>query len=75
MAGFYNTSMAIWLAALVAAINFLCTFVGLYLVERVGRRRLTLISLAGTSRVPPLGPGQTLSLEDFVCKLSIKWNV
>jgi len=47
MAGFYNTSMAIWLAALVAAINFLCTFVGLYLVERVGRRRLTLVSLAG----------------------------
>ena len=48
MSGFYDTSMAIWLSALIASINFVCTFIGLHLVERVGRRSLTLISLAGT---------------------------
>lgn len=47
MAGFYDTSKAIWLAAMVAGVNFLCTFLGLYLVEKVGRRRLTLGSLLG----------------------------
>lgn len=47
MAGFYDTTKAIWLSALVASVNFLFTFVGLYLVERVGRRRLTLGSLFG----------------------------
>ncbi len=47
MAGFYDTSKAIWLSALVASVNFICTFLGLYLVERVGRRRLTLGSLLG----------------------------
>lgn len=47
MAGFWDTSKAIWLSALVASVNFLCTFVGLYLVEKVGRRRLTLGSLLG----------------------------
>ena len=47
MAGFYDTAKAIWLSAMVAGVNFLCTFLGLYLVERVGRRRLTLGSLLG----------------------------
>lgn len=47
MAGFYDTTQAIWLSALVASVNFVCTFIGVYLVERVGRRRLTLASLLG----------------------------
>ena len=47
MAGFYDTAKAIWLSALVASVNFLCTFIGIYLVEKVGRRRLTLGSLLG----------------------------
>ena len=47
MAGFYDTSKAIWLTALVASVNFVCTFIGIYLVEKVGRRRLTLGSLFG----------------------------
>jgi len=47
MGGFYQTSQAIWLSALVASVNFLCTFIGVYLVEKVGRRRLTLASLLG----------------------------
>lgn len=47
MAGFYDTAKAIWLSALVAAVNFICTFLGIYLVEKVGRRRLTLGSLFG----------------------------
>lgn len=47
MAGFYDTAKAIWLSALVASVNFVCTFIGIWLVDRMGRRRLTLISLFG----------------------------
>ncbi len=48
MSGVKDQSLAIWLAAVTAATNFLFTFVGLYLVDRMGRRRLTLVSLTGT---------------------------
>ncbi|KAI9911952.1 hypothetical protein PsorP6_009632 [Peronosclerospora sorghi] len=47
MAGFTNHTTAIWLSALVSFSNFIFTFVGIYLVERAGRRFLTLGSLAG----------------------------
>lgn len=47
MAGVEDTSTAIWLASLTAFINFAFTFVGLFLVERIGRRPLTLGSLTG----------------------------
>lgn len=47
MAGFTDTSTAIWLSAVVSFSNFLFTFVGIYLVDRAGRRLLTLASLAG----------------------------
>ncbi|CAK4085127.1 unnamed protein product [Aphanomyces euteiches] len=47
MAGFTNNQTAIWLGAVVACSNFLFTFVGIYLVDRIGRRALTLGSLAG----------------------------
>ena len=49
MAGFTNTSQAIWMSAGVASINFLCTFIALPLVERIGRRKLLLASLFGVT--------------------------
>ncbi len=47
MSGVKSESAAIWLSAVTAATNFVFTFVGLYLVERIGRRSLTIGSLAG----------------------------
>ncbi|KAF4315618.1 hypothetical protein BBO99_00009046 [Phytophthora kernoviae] len=47
MAGFTDLTTAIWLSALVSFSNFIFTFVGIYLVDRAGRRLLTLGSLAG----------------------------
>ncbi|EQC41799.1 hypothetical protein, variant [Saprolegnia diclina VS20] len=47
MAGFNDPSTAIWLAALVAFSNFAFTIVGIFLVDRAGRRPTTLWSLAG----------------------------
>ncbi|XP_078594821.1 proton myo-inositol cotransporter-like [Branchiostoma floridae x Branchiostoma japonicum] len=47
MAGVQDDSMAIWLAAVTAFVNFLFTAVGVYLVEKVGRRVLALGSMAG----------------------------
>ena len=49
MSGIQNDTFIIWLAAVTAGINFVFTIVGLYLVEKVGRRKLTLGSLAGES--------------------------
>ena len=49
MAGFHDDSQAIWLSSIVAFSNFAFTILGLYLVERAGRRRLTLYSLAGVA--------------------------
>ncbi|XP_059191735.1 proton myo-inositol cotransporter-like isoform X1 [Centropristis striata] len=48
MAGVRDVKQAIWLAAATSATNFVFTLVGLWLVERVGRRKLTLGSLLGT---------------------------
>ena len=42
-----NVSTILWISAGVNAVNFLASFIGLYLVDRVGRRLLTLISYAG----------------------------
>ncbi|XP_028813824.1 solute carrier family 2 member 13b isoform X2 [Denticeps clupeoides] len=49
MAGVRDDKMAIWLAAGTAGTNFLFTLVGVWLVERVGRRKLTLGSIIGTA--------------------------
>lgn len=46
MSGVGTDKQAIWLAAAVASGNFLFTVVGMYLVERIGRRKLLLGSLA-----------------------------
>ncbi|XP_012721184.2 solute carrier family 2 member 13b isoform X3 [Fundulus heteroclitus] len=48
MAGVREDKQAIWLAAATSATNFVFTLVGVWLVERVGRRKLTLGSLLGT---------------------------
>lgn len=47
MSGIDDKSTAVWLSALTASINFIFSFVGIILVERVGRRMLTLSSLCG----------------------------
>ncbi|BFZ09061.1 hypothetical protein BsWGS_12100 [Bradybaena similaris] len=49
MAGINDDTTAIWLSALTAGINFLFTIVGVWLVERLGRRKLVLGSLFGTT--------------------------
>ena len=43
----YNDQQAIWFAILPAFANFAFTAVGLYCVERVGRRKLLIVSLIG----------------------------
>ena len=50
MSGVKSDEAAIWLSAVTAAVNFLFTMVGLYLVERIGRRPLTLGSLMGEAQ-------------------------
>ena len=47
MAGTRNDEEAIWLAVPVAFTNFAFTLVGLFVVEKMGRRKLLLGSLAG----------------------------
>ncbi|XP_074872378.1 proton myo-inositol cotransporter isoform X2 [Carettochelys insculpta] len=49
MSGVQDDSLAIWLAAVTAFTNFLFTLAGVWLVEKVGRRKLTLGSLTGTT--------------------------
>ncbi|KAK7122028.1 hypothetical protein R3I93_022971 [Phoxinus phoxinus] len=49
MSGVQDDHMAIWLAAATAFTNFMFTLVGVWLVERVGRRKLTLGSILGTA--------------------------
>ena len=47
MAGTSSDEEAIWLSVPVAFTNFAFTFVGLIVVERMGRRKLLLVSMAG----------------------------
>lgn len=47
MSGVHDDNMAVWMAAATAVLNFLVNFIGIYLVERIGRRWLTLGSLMG----------------------------
>lgn len=46
VAGF-PSSLAIWLSCIPFTVNFLCTFIGVYAVEKAGRRVLTLLSFIG----------------------------
>jgi SP family myo-inositol transporter-like MFS transporter 13 len=47
MAGFTDPAVAIWLTAGVSFVGCVCCMLGVVAVERMGRRRLTLLSLAG----------------------------
>ncbi|GFO15459.1 solute carrier family 2 (facilitated glucose transporter), member 13 [Plakobranchus ocellatus] len=47
MAGVRDQQTAIWLTSMTAGVNFAFTLIGLWLVERIGRRKLILSSLAG----------------------------
>ncbi|KAH3816091.1 proton myo-inositol cotransporter-like [Dreissena polymorpha] len=47
MSGIRNQTDAIWLAAGTAGVNFVFTIVALFLVERLGRRKLIISSLFG----------------------------
>ena len=49
LAGVHDPTEAIWLAAALSAINFSFTFVSMALVERLGRRPLTLASMLGSA--------------------------
>uniref|UniRef100_A0A8C5D5C3 Major facilitator superfamily (MFS) profile domain-containing protein n=1 Tax=Gouania willdenowi TaxID=441366 RepID=A0A8C5D5C3_GOUWI len=49
MSGVRDDRLAIWLAGITTLTNFLFTLLGVWLVERVGRRKLTLGSIMGTS--------------------------
>ncbi|XP_026095303.1 proton myo-inositol cotransporter-like [Carassius auratus] len=49
MSGVQDDQMAIWLASATAFTNFLFTLLGVWLVDRVGRRKLTLGSILGTA--------------------------
>ncbi|XP_048409650.1 proton myo-inositol cotransporter-like isoform X2 [Stegostoma tigrinum] len=49
MSGVQDDTLAIWLAAVTAFTNFIFTLIGVWLVEKVGRRKLTLGSLTGTA--------------------------
>jgi MFS transporter, SP family, solute carrier family 2 (myo-inositol transporter), member 13 len=48
LAGFTSTSQAIWLSSVVAFCNFFGSCVGLYFVDRMGRRALTIYSQIST---------------------------
>ena len=48
MAGVYDKSKAVWIAAGIDAVYTVFTAAGIYLVEKMGRRPLLLFSLAGT---------------------------
>jgi SP family myo-inositol transporter-like MFS transporter 13 len=47
MSGVRSNPAAIWLSAVTAAVGLVFTLVGFWLVERIGRRPLTLSSLLG----------------------------
>ena len=47
MSGVGNVSIAIWNSVIINCINLLFAFVGVWLVDVVGRRKLTIIGLFG----------------------------
>ncbi|XP_057692171.1 proton myo-inositol cotransporter-like isoform X2 [Corythoichthys intestinalis] len=49
MSGVRDEKRAIWLSAVTSGTNFVCTSLSIWLVDRVGRRKLTVASLAGTA--------------------------
>jgi len=72
MAGVSSKTLAIWLSAAVASMNFLWTIPGLILVEKIGRRKLLLASLFGvTLSLLVLGVGFQVANIDTP---QVKWH-
>ncbi|XP_076340675.1 proton myo-inositol cotransporter-like [Tachypleus tridentatus] len=49
MTGVRSESSVVWLATVTTSVIFFSSFLGLFLVEKIGRRSLTLFSLAGVA--------------------------
>ncbi|KHJ48365.1 MFS transporter, SP family [Trichuris suis] len=47
LGGVRSRTLAIWMAAVTSGFNFFCTFIGIYLVERAGRRLVLIGSTIG----------------------------
>ncbi|XP_022243162.1 proton myo-inositol cotransporter-like [Limulus polyphemus] len=47
--GVKDKTASVWISIGIAALIFCCSFIGLFAVDKIGRRSLTLISLAGIS--------------------------
>ena len=47
LAGVEDQTKIIWLAAAVASGNFVCTLISMFIVEKVGRRKLIMASITG----------------------------
>lgn len=84
MSGF-PSRLAIWLVCVPFAVNFLATFLGIYLVERAGRRILTLGSFVGiiialivlglgfqlsVIHTPPVSVNETMGFNDTKCSFN-----
>ncbi|KAL4226775.1 hypothetical protein ACF0H5_014754 [Mactra antiquata] len=70
LAGF-PVELAIWLVCVPNAVNMLCTFIGIWLVEKSGRRWLTIISMIGVMiGLAVLAVGFQLSIK-FTPKISV----
>ncbi|KAE8742784.1 hypothetical protein FOCC_FOCC011712 [Frankliniella occidentalis] len=75
MSGIREESMAIWISAGVSAVNFICTFIGLFFVDRAGRRKLVLISYAGViCSLVLLGVGFSLMNSDSPLVTQVNTN-
>lgn len=71
MSGVRKQSDAIWLAAGTAGVNFVFTVVALFLVERIGRKKLIMGSLAGKSEDYFV----ILLLSFYICQTSVHLNI
>lgn len=66
----FPSSLAIWLSCIPFTVNFLCTFIGIYAVEKAGRRVLTLLSFIGRFL---RGIRVYVSFIEFTLRYSILW--
>uniref|UniRef100_A0A915IW50 Uncharacterized protein n=1 Tax=Romanomermis culicivorax TaxID=13658 RepID=A0A915IW50_ROMCU len=47
MSGVLDDSLSIWLSSITSGVNFLATFLGMYLISKISRRILLLSSISG----------------------------